>query len=465
MKLYLTLPVIAVLLFAFTIFAGEKVDENALFSDTASIVDSSKVVNTKAAKTGAEEKNSLAFSGQAFAYADPTLTRSWFTKPNSQGVLFNSRVVGNGYIDARLVGGAKAFADIQGYYVPTPSFSSLDPSLGLKPDSGMVFDMPEFFVDANIGQIVHLRAGRQVLQWGPCNFWHPTDMVNIEQKTFLQKEGDRDGTYGLKIHIDYKTLFNFYSFIDANNATSVDSLAVAAKAEFLIGRTELALSTWGKEGKKPVFGIDGTSRLFDIQIAGEVSIRNGADMMALDTSFKNVIRLDNRWHPRIVLGLTKFIPLAGVPDRLTISVEGYFNQAGSDTNLFNNPTVVRYLQQSSQPSDSAQLAQLKMDVMQMPWLANPSSFLQLYEANSYSKYYAAFFASISRFILDDMTFSCNAIANLQQKCCIVSTGISYQSLHNFVLGISLNGYLGPKNTEYTFAGNGLTVQVKTGVIF
>ena len=246
-----------------------------------------------------------------------------------------------------------------------------------------------------------------------------------------------------------------------NNASSLDSLSIAAKAEVLLGRTELALSTWGKEGKKPVIGLDGTSRLLDFQIAGEASLRNGLDIPSLDSSLANITTLGDRWFPRVSLGLTKFLPLAGVADRVTLVGEFYYNGAGADTNIFNNSTVARLLHSTL----SGAITMDTTGLGAMPWLKNPSSISDLYTANSYSKYYAAFFGSISQFIRDDMTFTFNAIANLEQKCCIVSAGVGYQSLHDFVCGVSVNAFLGPPNTEYTFAQEGLMVQGRMGIIF
>ena len=221
----------------------------------------------------------------------------------------------------------------------------------------MTFDMPEFFVDANIKKVVYLRAGRQVLQWGPCNFWNPTDLVNVEHKTFLTKEGQRDGTYGLKIHVPYKTLFNFYSFIDANNASTADSLAAAVKAEVLVGRTEMALSTRVKKGEKPVAGFDLTSQLFNVQIAAEASLRNGSDILSLKKtdSVWDTATLGDRWFPRLCLSLTKFFPLGGVADRLTMNAEFYYNGAGYDVNIFNDPVLGKDFEQLITGSISQQL--------------------------------------------------------------------------------------------------------------
>jgi hypothetical protein len=449
---------------AASLSAQSQVDENALFSDSSSVVDSAKVVNTAGAVKGLEEKKTVGFSGEIFAYADPSVKRQWFDGPNTHDVAFDSRIVGNGLLDVRLVGGAKAFADMEASYTPGKSLVPLSTQSLLAPDSGAQFFLREFFVDANYHKLAYLRAGKQVLQWGPCYFWNPTDLVNVEHKSFLQKMGHREGAYGLKLHVPYKTLFNFYSFIDAGDAPSADRLAASVKAEVLIGRTEMALSAWDCRGKKPVLGFDCTSRLFDFQVALEVSVRNGSDMLSLakKNGVWDTTTLGDSWLPRACLDLTRFFPLGGVADRLTVTGEFYYNHAGYDVNVFNDPVLGKDL---SQLFTGTITPSLITDFASMPWLRDSTVVPKLYEPHSYSKYYAALFISISRFILDDMTFSFNTIGNLSQGCFVVSTGVDYQSLHNFVCGISLNAFVGPPRTEYTFTGNGLAVQARIGVVF
>ncbi|MBN2188401.1 MAG: hypothetical protein JW699_03025 [Chitinispirillaceae bacterium] len=446
------------------IHAQEEINEAELFADTSSVVDSSSVVNTAAAIRDAQEKNSVGFSGEMFAYANPSFGRAWFDDPAVRDIGFSSRIVGNGLLDMRLVGGTKAFADLEASYVPSGSPAPLSTESTVTAASGAVFSMREMFVDVNYRKTVYLRAGKQVLQWGPCSFWNPTDLVNIERKSFLQKEGHREGSYGLKMHIPYKTLFNFYSFLDVNDADSIANLALSVKAEVLVGRTELALSGWKRDGFDPAFGFDLTTQVFNVQVAAEASLRNGSRKITLEKidTLWDTTTIGGKWYPRVAVSLTRFFPLAGVADRLIVSSEFYYNHIGYDENVFADPVLGKDLQSLMAGSffsiDTSHLSG-------MPWLLNPGIVSGLYEMHSYSKFYAALFASISRFILDDMTFSCNAIGNLNQMSFVVSTGVSYQSLHNFIFGISLNAFLGRENTEYTFSGNGLMVQIRTGIIF
>jgi hypothetical protein len=64
-----------------------------------------------------------------------------------------------------------------------------------------------------------------------------------------------------------------------------------------------------------------------------------------------------------------------------------------------------------------------------------------------------------------MTFTCSAVGNFNQRCAMLSTGLSYQSLNNFILSANLNGFVGKKNTEYTFTDQGLSLQLRMGLVF
>jgi hypothetical protein len=430
--------------------AQEQEDESALFADTSSIVDSAAVVNTQEAVQDMKEKKTVGFSGEIYAYADPSFGRTWFDDPAFSTIGFSSRVVGNGLLDARLVGGTKAFVDMEAAYVPVPSYDLALSQGVFNVESGTIFTVREFFIDANYKRKVYLRAGKQVLQWGRCLLWNPTDLVNVEKKTFIQKMGHREGTYGLKVHVPYKTLFNFYSFINANEAATFHGLAAAVKAEVLVGRTEMALSMWGRQDRMPVFGFDFSSQLFEVQIAGEAAIRHGEDMNTLDMEDTTITDMGNTWIPRASLNLMKFFPLSGVADRFMVSAEFYYNHAGYARNIFGGGL-----------GDYSNI----IDTLLKHENNDTAKVMALYEANSYSKFYGMLSMSISRFVIDGLTFSCNVIGNLNQNCFVVSTGLSYHSLQNFIFGISLNAFVGQDNAEYTFSENGLVVQIQTGIMF
>jgi hypothetical protein len=436
--------VTSVLLSLVAASAGQPVDENAMFSDTATIVDSAKLVNTAATKEEQKEKKSVSLSGDITSAAVGTVNRDWFDEPHMSNSRFSSTIVGNLMLDVRLLQSFKAFGNMEVNYVP----DSNKAALALK----------ELFIDANINKAVYFRAGKQVLQWGRCYFWNPTDLINIEKKSFIQKLGYREGTYGVKMHVPFGASYNVYAFLDAQKAPRLDSIAGAAKLEVLVGGTEMALSIWDKRGYDPVYGFDLSAKLLTIDINGELGLYQTYRLRTVDgfdsLGVPQIGQEDHKWVPRVCLSLGKSFAVMGVPDRLSLVAEGYYNQAGIADNKLNIPM----------PPLAAQADQASRDLLERQ-IVLALMAKGMYEPNSYSRWYAAFFGSLGQFITSDITLTLNGIANINQGCATITTGLTYSGLNDFTMGLSVNAFVGAENTEYTFSKDAAQVQVTAGVTF
>ena len=431
--MHLNMTFVFLVLSAITCFAQDDVfDEDALFGDTATVIDSGiAVVDTGTMKDVQDEKT-FGVSGEVTTVFQPSLTRAWFQEGQyPEDAVFSAFTMGALFMDARLPGGFKAFANSEVRYDPV--------------NDTLFFSMRELFLDANIKHRVYFRAGKQVLQWGRCFFWNPTDLINIEKKQFIRKIGSREGAYGLKMHIPFGTKANIYSYIDTRRINRLDSIAATAKFEFLVGGTEMAMSIWGKKGNKPVYAFDASGSLWNFLLCGEIALFQeftinkvsfNGEIPAFSSEVKN-------WLPRMSAGISRYFTVNGVPDRLMTTVEFYYNQPGSDLEDFPIPD----------------------DVVLNDTLAAILIAGGLYEPNNFSRFYLSLFSSFSRFILSDMTLSVNAIGNLNQKCAMVTGALSYNSIHNFSLELLCTGYFGAKKTEYTITGDGLQVQLTAGVAF
>ncbi|MBF0204465.1 MAG: hypothetical protein HQK67_09165 [Desulfamplus sp.] len=117
---------------------------------------------------------------------------------------------------------------------------------GKSGDDKTTFSTKELFADFNFNRNIYLRAGKQVLSWGQCYLWNPTDMINVENKSFLHKLEAREGTYGIKGHIPFGTAVNIYGFANLEDADEGGDVAGAGKFEFLVNGTEMAFSAWAK---------------------------------------------------------------------------------------------------------------------------------------------------------------------------------------------------------------------------
>lgn len=397
---------------------------------------SSSEVVTQAAGTRseAEEKKTLGFSGEAISVLEDVVYSSAAGNP------FNSYIVGNLMLDARLKNGVKAFANMEtAYYSRSRETSSA---------------LREAFLDFNLDRRVYFRTGKQVLQWGRCYLWNPTDLVNVEKRRFTRKIGYRDGAYGVKFHIPFGTDYNIYGFLDTGNAATDRDLGGALKFELLAGRTEMAFSGWAKRNKRPVFGYDLSSRVGDVDIAGEISLarRDNTRFIRNDAGMLNIYRKNDDWVAKAAVNFSEGFRLGNFNDRLTVTTEFFYNQSGYTKSPFSDKTLYAF---------SGPLAVL------LP-AGTKSQFLLangLYEPNYLSRYYGAVFTSISRFIITDMTLNLNYVRNLNDQSGVLSTGLNYKTLNDFSAGLLVNAFLGSANREYTFSGVKLSTQLTAGVSF
>lgn len=448
-----TLFIVLIVSVLFSLFA-EEIEEDALFSDTAlSIIDSNTL---KAQFLNNPDTIKTSFSGEIRSIGESSFSRDYFKNFNHKEITLYPLMFGELSLDVRLPAGIKSLVTSEIYYSP------------LIVDS-YTFKLPEFFVDFNLQKKVYIRAGKQLLQWGRGFFWNPTDMVNIEKKPFIQKIGAREGTFGVKTHIPFGTKYNIYSFIDLNKSQSIDSVAGAFRIETLTkigGGTETGIAFWGKRGRVPVGGFDISTTILSWSINGEMSITSGENYKTIDPQRSSVIT-GNAEDPfltfttygkrpviRSSIGFLKAFDFLEVDDRLLVVGEFYFNQIGDNGNIFEKYKIKEKLKEISTRGDTTVLLQL-----------SNNKLTDLFEFNSIAKYYGAFFITLSKFIVSEMSLQLNGLFNFNHKCAIITCGINYLSLHNFSFDCLLSTYLGPEESEYTFTNSGASLRVTAGMSF
>lgn len=411
------------------VFAKDAASELEMFS-TPEVV-----TQAAAAAPAAPEKKTLGFSGEAVSVFEDVVYSS------SAGNPFNSYIVGNLMLDARLKNGVKAYANMEtAYYAKTRETSSV---------------LREAFLDFNVNRGVYFRAGKQVLQWGRCYLWNPTDLINIEKKPFVRKIGYRDGAYGVKFHVPFGTDYNIYGFLDTGSAAEDRDLSGALKFELLTGRTEMAFSGWGKRNRHPVLGYDISSRLGQVDLAGEVSVarRGNTRFIRNNGGVLETYRKSDEWAAKAAVNLSRGFRVGNFNDRLTVAAEFFYDQTGYRKNPFRDGAIYGF---SGPPALLYPAGGTKREFL----LASG-----LYEPNYLSRYYGALFTSINRFIITDMTLNLNYVRNLSDHSAVLSTGVSYKNMNDFSAGLLVNAFLGPEHSEYTFSTAKLSAQLTFGVSF
>jgi hypothetical protein len=416
-------------------FAGD-MNENEMFSSSGVI--------TQAVSTAEQpaEKKTIGFSGQITSVMEGV----GISTATENGL--RSYIVSNSFIDVRMKNDIKAFANVETTYVSQSKTTT--------------FDVRELFFDFNYQRRVYFRTGKQVLQWGRCNLWNPTDLINVEKKPFIRKIGYREGAYGLKLTAPLGEQKDIFGFLDTGNADTSDNLGGALKYEFLTGKTEMAFSGWAKSTYNPMFGYDFSTRAGYVDILGEFSVSRGENTskIRVNRGLLDVYRDDTDWDPRASINFSKGFRLGNFNDRLTVSTEFYYNSLGYDENVFNDHTVyplrTPIALANGTGGSTAVAAATKKDFL----LAS-----NLYDPNYLSRYYGAVFTSITRFIITDMTFNANYIRNFNDGSGIVSAGITYTNIYDFSAGCLVNAALGPENSEYTFPGYKYDIQLTLGITF
>lgn len=423
--------------------AQETIDENELFSNTETIIPADSIVNNAVTEAMVAQKKTVGISGEMTSGGTVSINRAAFKKLDDRVITGQSAIVANLMLDIRQPGGIKAFGNLETIYSPEAT------QLWLR----------ELFVDMNWRHKIFVRTGKQNLQWGRCFFWNPSDLINVEKKLFVPKIGYREGAYGIKVHIPSSTRYNIYSFIDTKNATSLDSIAGAAKFEFLVKTTEIAAAFWYKPEFNPVYTIDFSTRLFKVNIYGESSISYGANTPVIKVVNDTLITAKDSttWWPRFSLTFTKSFGFLEIKDRISLTAEFYYNSMGYSSDILSDRISYPIrLGSYDHPAGMPPIAMTKRDFL----LARG-----LYEQHNHSRLYAAFFTSMGRFIHQNMTLTFNAIGNLDDRSAMVALGLQYRTLNELTLGMQTLGFLGHRNREYTFMEQGMTVQVTAGITF
>lgn len=379
-----------------------------------------------------EERKSVGFSGAVTSVMEDVV----FSSSDS----LNTYILGSLLLDARLKGGVKAFASLETSYYPRTRQTTST--------------LRELFVDFNLADRVYFRTGKQVLQWGRCYLWNPTDLVNVEKVPFVPKIGSREGAYGLKLHVPFGTKYNIYGFADTGSAGAGGELAGALKFELLTGRTEMAFSGWTKRNRNPVFGYDVSSRLGSVDIAGEVSAagRDNGRYVRDNNGTLETFRKETEWPLKAAVNFSRGFRVGNFNDRLRVTSEFFYNQTGYVKTPFRDKALYAF----SGPLAAALPAGTKG-----LYLLGSG----LYDSNYLGRHYGALFTSVSRFIVTDLTLNMNYMHNFNDSTGALSAGVNYRNINDFSAGCLVMSPLGPADGEYTFSGAKLFAQLTAGLSF
>jgi len=256
----------------------------------------------------------------------------------------------------------------------------------------------------------------------------------------------KEGTFGLKTHLPFGTVFNFYNFISFYNIQNIDSLALSIKFEMLLLGNELSLSAWVKKHYLPVYAFDLSSKFLGVDFKCEGSFSYGdnkgkikEEIIILGPSKitnYSIYKEKEKWLSQVSIGFNKSFEFMDVSDRVNVNLEFFYNQNGYKEYIFDDKFKTMFLIQNN-----------------------------LFIQNYLGVYYASLFISVKKFLLTDMVFNINSINNLSDKSMIISLSFNYNPVINYYLNLNIYSFIGKDNSEYTFSGNKLGVDFSLIVNF
>lgn len=167
--------------------------------------------------------------------------------------------------------------------------------------------LTEAFADFHSNNRVFFRAGKQMINWGVGYFFSPADIVNIGRIDPENPEADREGPVALKATMPVGS-DNYYVHVIADSVTGGTRFALAPKAEWVVGGTELGLGAYYREDRAPRGMMTVTGSLGRVSVFGEGVLSYGSDKRFLqadaDAPFgARAVRKDDHLFVHVTVGM------------------------------------------------------------------------------------------------------------------------------------------------------------------
>jgi hypothetical protein len=210
------------------------------------------------------------------------------------------------------------------YNVSQAFFAGLagDGSAALAPPSDLQspsYSLGELYYGFDIGKLLFVRLGKQLLAWGPSRIWTPVDFVNLQKADAFSSVDIRQGKPGLKLHAPLGKanafLFADFSRLAPAGATRdpAEAVRLAGRLDATLGGFELGITGFVAAEAQAKGGLDFSGSLFGHSVYGELALApaySGYSSSLLAS-----------------LGVSRSL---GELKRWTISAEGMYSSEGRD---------------------------------------------------------------------------------------------------------------------------------------
>lgn len=170
--------------------------------------------------------------------------------------------------------------------------------------------LDQLWLKFDVGRRAFLTLGDQKIKWGSGRFWNPTDFLNQQVLDPLAAYDLRPGVPMLKVHIPVQALgANLYAIANLDQASALDEVGGAVRAEWAGGSTEVAVSGAVRKDQPVRLGADLSTAIWLIDLHVEGALRHGdtADFwkgeLDLETfEFPTAYSREDEWIPQVTAG-------------------------------------------------------------------------------------------------------------------------------------------------------------------
>src|SRR6266702_1469285 len=268
------------------------------------------------------------------------------------------------YLDARPTDRVRAFALGRMQYDPTIDPNALGP-LGTPPEPNPRVLLDQLWLRFDVERLAFVTAGKQHVKWGVGRFWNPTDYLHTVRRDPLAVFDPRTGTAMVKVHVPWERRgWNFYGIAILEplstsaatgalapgdqpvgqpqagpNAQRVGGIGGAARAELVLGPSEVGLGAVVQRGHRPRFAVDASAGFLDFDVHGEAALKTGSELTLFRPRAGVPAQADitsryERYEPSgltpQVMGGLRWQHKYSDEDSLELGAEYFWNQTGYD---------------------------------------------------------------------------------------------------------------------------------------
>jgi len=303
----------------------------------------------------------------------------------------------------------------------------------------------ELFAEFVLGERAFVRAGKQTVKWGVGYFFSPADVINAGRIDPANPETEREGATALRVHVPAGRN-NWYGYIvvDGDGAGGY-RIALAPKAEFVAGRTEIGVGLFYREDRAPRAMATLSTSAGKLALFGELVLSRGTD--------KRLAR--EAATPLAPFGLTV------VEDHESLFVQASLGARGSYSDPDGRFTVTAAAQYFYNGEGYGEAFLEKHG----PGLFGLFQLGQLSAADLqwWGRHYAALSATGSHRALKNVSASAFWLAGLSDDSGVVSVTLAYTGGRSVRPSLTISHTYGDPLTQFGLAGAGTRVAVGLSV--